>query len=104
MVEDKKTKIAEKKRSSLKKVPPREKYMDALLVSGQIFTAPYFPKLEIAIHLHLAGDETNARIKFNEACTDAQIPQEMVWDLWDLIVRITPAFEDALAWLPSVGP
>jgi hypothetical protein len=104
LVKDNKTKIAEKKGSPRKKVPPREKYMDALLVSGQIFTAQYFPKLEIAINLHLAGDETNARIKFNEACTDAHIPQEMVWDLWDLIVKITPSLKDALAWLPSVGP
>jgi hypothetical protein len=94
-----------KKASSDIKVPNREKYMDALLVSGQIFTAPYFPKLEEAIKLHLANNETDARTKFNEACADANIPQEMVWELWDTITRITPKLEDEsnLAWLTGIN-
>jgi hypothetical protein len=100
-----KSKSPTKKASSDNKVPNREKYMDALLVSGQIFTAPYFPKLEEAIKLHLDGDETAARTKFTEACADAHIPQQMVWELWDTITRITPNLEDtgSLAWLTGIN-
>jgi hypothetical protein len=93
------------KKTKTWKVPSRQQYMDASLLSSQIFTPAHFPKLEEALNLLKAEDEKGALAKFAEACTDADVPEEMVPDFWETIKRITPSLGgDTLGWAGGIGP
>lgn len=88
-----------------KKVAARNQFIDAALVSNQIFTERNFPALKIALEKWKDGDEPAAKTLFEKACQDANIPTSMVAFLWETLKKTNDSIiGDALAWLPGIGP
>ena len=88
--------------TSGKKIAKRTQFIDAAIVSCQLFTPDNFPLLEEALKKWRAGDEPTARILYDQACVKANVNQRIAPILWDTIKKTNNDItDDPLAWLTA---